>query len=194
MILVKCGDMRVILTLSPLFAYPNLMEEHKSADRTADENVSFLVQVPKTLAEDLARRAAAFKLSRNQFVRIVSEAALRDPRPLIVYSKEQEPATEPIELTREAYQFLLSAIPEMLEFERRTRTRGTPDPVEIPKPSKAATRSELWDLFEEERLEILTHKYYESQKYGRDIGMEAALRDWLQKHHDKWADHHKPKD
>jgi hypothetical protein len=73
-----------------------------------------------------ANHAAAFSLSRNQFVRIVSEAALRDPRPLIVYANDQESATEPIELTRKAYEFLLSAVPEMMEFERRKKAGGKP--------------------------------------------------------------------
>ena len=124
-----------------------------------------------------SNHAAAFSRSRNQFVRIVSEAALRDPRPLIVYANDQEAAVEPIELTRKAYEFLLSAVPEMMEFEPRQKAGGKPSEVEIPKPSRAARRSELWELFEAEREEILTHKYLESEKYGRDIGMEAALRD-----------------
>jgi hypothetical protein len=113
---------------------------------------------------------------------------------LIVCANDQESGTEPIELTRKAYEFLLSAVPEMMEFERRTKGGGKPSEVEIPKPTRAARRSELWELFEAERGEILKHKYLESEKYGRDIGMEAALRDWLQKHHDKWAAVHKPRD
>jgi hypothetical protein len=170
------------------------MGDTASANKDSQENVSFLVQVPKTLAEDLARRAAAFNLSRNQFIRIVSEAALRDPRPLIVYTTDQEPATEPIELTPEAHQFLLSALPEMIEFERRLRAKGPLETIEIPKPVRAAKRSELWELFEEERGEILRLKWIESEKAGHDIGMEAALRVWLQQHHDKWAAGRKPKD
>jgi hypothetical protein len=79
-------------------------------------------------------------------------------------------------------------------FERRKKAGGKPSEVEISKPTRAARRSELWELFEAERGEILTHKYLESEKYGRDIGIEAALRDWLQKHHDKWAAVHKPRD
>lgn len=158
--------------------------------RTANEpNVTFTMQVPKSLADELARRAAAFGLSRNQYLRIVSEAALRDPSPLVVYGSggQVQPAV-PMELTKEAYEFLLSAVPDMLAHERRQKGEPAPASLQLPEPPQNLKQSDLWSLFEEERDQILLHKYYESQKCGHDIGMEAALRNWLQEHHDKWKD------
>lgn len=44
----------------------------------------------------------------------------------------------------------------------------------------------LYQWFREERDEILRHKWYESQKHGRDIGFEAALTDWILNHRAGW--------
>lgn len=44
----------------------------------------------------------------------------------------------------------------------------------------------LYQWFREEREEILRHKWFESQKHGRDIGFEAALTDWIIKHRAGW--------
>jgi hypothetical protein len=44
----------------------------------------------------------------------------------------------------------------------------------------------LYKEFQAERDEILKHKWYESEKAGRDIGFERALTDWIIKHRDLW--------
>jgi hypothetical protein len=44
----------------------------------------------------------------------------------------------------------------------------------------------LYQWFREEREEILRHKWFESQKHGRDIGFEAALTDWIINHRAGW--------
>lgn len=36
--------------------------------------------------------------------------------------------------------------------------------------------------------EIERHKYFLSEKYGRDVGWEAAARDWVEKHAGKWRE------
>ena len=35
-------------------------------------------------------------------------------------------------------------------------------------------------------LEILKHKWLESERLGYDIGFERALLDWIRKHRDSW--------
>lgn len=47
--------------------------------------------------------------------------------------------------------------------------------------------SDLWRYFLKERDEILRHKWIESKNAGYDIGMDRAIRDWLEKHHALWA-------
>lgn len=37
-----------------------------------------------------------------------------------------------------------------------------------------------------EKHEILKHKWYESEKAGRDIGFDRALLDWTIKHRKEW--------
>lgn len=46
--------------------------------------------------------------------------------------------------------------------------------------------STLYREFQAEREEILRHKWYESEKHGRDIGFERALLDWMMKHRSTW--------
>jgi len=46
--------------------------------------------------------------------------------------------------------------------------------------------STLYREFLAEREEILRHKWYESEKAGRDIGFERALLDWMLKHRSTW--------
>ncbi|MCE9543791.1 MAG: DUF4032 domain-containing protein [Verrucomicrobia bacterium] len=46
--------------------------------------------------------------------------------------------------------------------------------------------STLYREFLAEREEILRHKWFESEKQGRDIGFERALLDWMLKHRTPW--------
>jgi hypothetical protein len=36
--------------------------------------------------------------------------------------------------------------------------------------------------------EIERHKYFLSERYGRDVGWEAAARDWVEKYAGKWRE------
>jgi hypothetical protein len=47
-------------------------------------------------------------------------------------------------------------------------------------------RSSLYQEFVAEREEILRHKWYESERLGRDIGFEAALVSWVVHHRAQW--------
>ena len=44
----------------------------------------------------------------------------------------------------------------------------------------------LYRQFQAEREEILRHKWYESEKAGRDVGFEQALTNWTLKHRSSW--------
>ena len=46
--------------------------------------------------------------------------------------------------------------------------------------------SQLYQEFLDERGQILRHKWLESEKEGRDIGLERALLDWVTNHRKKW--------
>ena len=46
--------------------------------------------------------------------------------------------------------------------------------------------STLYREFLAERDEILRHKWFESERAGRDIGFERALLDWMMNHRTSW--------
>jgi len=48
------------------------------------------------------------------------------------------------------------------------------------------TDSELFKLFLEEKEEILRHKWIESEKAGKDIGIERAILSWIRHHRKDW--------
>lgn len=47
-------------------------------------------------------------------------------------------------------------------------------------------KSLLWRELCEERQEIDRHKWYESEKKGRDVGEDFAIIDWVVRHKGKW--------
>jgi len=47
-------------------------------------------------------------------------------------------------------------------------------------------RSALFRELAAEREEILRHKWFESEKAGRDIGFEQALINWILHHRASW--------
>lgn len=47
-------------------------------------------------------------------------------------------------------------------------------------------RSRLYREFLAEREEILRHKWFESERAGRDIGLEAAVVSWAVHHRSSW--------
>jgi len=49
----------------------------------------------------------------------------------------------------------------------------------------------LKELIRLEQEEIARHKWIESEKAGRDIGLERAIADWLEKHFAEW-EHYLP--
>ena len=55
-----------------------------------------------------------------------------------------------------------------------------------PNPNSLLARSSLYREFLAEREEILRHKWFESQKAGRDIGFERALVNWVVHHRAQW--------
>ena len=53
-------------------------------------------------------------------------------------------------------------------------------------PESLLARSSLYREFVAEREEIQRHKWFESQKAGRDIGFEQALVNWVVHHRAQW--------
>ena len=47
-------------------------------------------------------------------------------------------------------------------------------------------RDHLADVFRSQQEEIKKYKWIESEKVGRDIGWERAVREWMQNHFPNW--------
>jgi hypothetical protein len=142
-----------------------------------DLNKSVCVSLPKRLVDDIDRRAESLSLTRSMYLTLLARQDLQVLGPLIVRSADaQEPRT--IELEDEAHRFLMAAIPELADYERRIRLKQPLDYATAPPPDDALAK--LWAAFLEERRAILENKWYRSGEAGRDIGIEAAIRDWLQ--------------
>ena len=47
-------------------------------------------------------------------------------------------------------------------------------------------RESFYKLFYEMREEIMRHKWIESEKQNKDIGLEAAITDWMKNHRVNW--------
>ena len=141
------------------------------------------VSLPVELLEEIDKRAVSLGLARSQYIALLADKDLRKLGPLLIHG-DQAQITKQVELTGEAYSFLLAAIPQMADFEQRLAGFEIPD---LPRTPKSVKKSELWRLFLDEQREILKYKWIESEKAGYDIGIERAIRDWLQKHYSKWA-------
>jgi hypothetical protein len=51
----------------------------------------------------------------------------------------------------------------------------------------------LYREYVAEREEVLRHKWFESEKAGRDIGFDLALTDWYLKHRSTWKKRRPPR-
>ena len=47
-------------------------------------------------------------------------------------------------------------------------------------------KSSPYQQYLAEREEVLRHKWLESERAGRDIGLDRALMDWVLNHRTKW--------
>ena len=61
-------------------------------------------------------------------------------------------------------------------------------PVSQADEAQFVKESALYKEFLAERAEILKHKWFESEKAGKDIGFERALLDWVVKHRSNWRE------
>ena len=141
------------------------------------------VAMPEELLHEIDRRAESLGLSRSAYLMHLARIDLRDLGPLIINSNEAK-RTRVVELDEGALRFLLTAMPELAAYEQLVKS-GT-SMTDLPKPPHSVTKSKLWERFMEERGAILRYKWLESEKAHRDIGIEAAVRQWVEKHYEEF--------
>jgi hypothetical protein len=91
-----------------------------------------------------------------------------------------EPAP-PVELTPEVTDFLKLAVPILTQYQDSHGQAATP---EVP---QFIARLKLWPFFLKQRDQILKDKWNSSCAAGYDLGMERAIREWLQRNYLVWA-------
>ena len=48
--------------------------------------------------------------------------------------------------------------------------------------------SSVYQYYQKELNEVLKHKWVESEKAGRDVGFDFALRSWIKCHREAWRE------
>ena len=152
--------------------------------RRSKGQTSICISLTKAQLAGIDARAAALNLNRSQYLALVARRDIMRGGPLLIPSPDAATPPRQIDLTAEAVEFLKIAIPALEEYKRHRQAGTVP---EAPEPPESLADSELWEYFLAERDEILGYKWLESEKERRDIGIDRAIHEWLQKHHALWA-------
>jgi hypothetical protein len=139
------------------------------------------VSLTKELLGRIDIRADALGLSRSRYLAVLAQQDMAKGGPLTIATQDESQPAAPTELTPESLEFLKHAIPALTQYQD---SHGQCLPPEVP---EAIDETELWEFFLKQRDQILKDKWIDSRNAGYDIGMERALRDWLQKNTLLWA-------
>ena len=145
---------------------------------------SICISLTKAQLTEIDARAAALNLNRSQYLALVARKDIMRGGPLLIPDPDAAKPYRQIDLTAEAIEFLKIAIPALEEYERHREAGIIPETPEAP---ESLADSDLWEYFLAERDEILEYKWIESEKERRDIGIDRAIREWLNQHHALWA-------
>jgi len=161
-------------------------------DRSPDQT-AVSISLPRDLLAQIDARAKALRMPRSRYLGMVAYQELTKGGPLMIPGPEntQPPAT--LDLTAEVYDFLLMAIPALEKYAAvvEGHDQDADPPMSFDPPDDPAL-SKLWRFFLHEMDEILRHKYLRSKELGYDMGLSAAITEWLQKHRALWAAAHPP--
>jgi hypothetical protein len=94
--------------------------------------------------------------------------------------QEESQASAPVEFTPATLDFLKLAIPALTQYQ------DSHGQCPAPEAREPIAQTELWEFFLKQRDQILKDKWIQSSNAGYDIGMDRAIRHWLQKNQDLW--------
>jgi hypothetical protein len=150
-------------------------------NQRSPEQTAISVSITKEHLERVDARASSLGLSRSRYITVVTQQDINKGGPLIIAAQDAAAPVVPVELTTEALDFLKVAIPALTQYQDSHGQCPTPEvPAEI-------AETELWPYFLKQQDQILKDKWIESSNAGYDIGMERAIRGWLQKNQILWA-------
>ena len=154
---------------------PNLVKE-RSPEQTA-----ISVSLTKEQLAQIDARADSLNLPRSRYLVLVAQHDIARGGPLTIVTQVESQASAPVGFTPAALDFLKLAIPALTQYQD---SHGQCPAPEVP---ETTAQSELWEFFLKQRDQILKYKLIQSRNAGYDIGMQRAIRDWLQKKRDLWA-------
>jgi hypothetical protein len=147
----------------------------------SQEQTAISVSITKDLLSRIDDRANTLGLTRSRYIAVVAQIDIAKGGPLTIPAHGASQPAPPVELTAEANEFLKLAVPILNQYQDSDGKCPAP---EVP-PHIAET--ELWPFFLKQRDQILKDKWNSSRDAGYDIGMERAIREWLQRNYLVWA-------
>ncbi|HNQ90868.1 MAG TPA: hypothetical protein PKM73_19815 [Verrucomicrobiota bacterium] len=119
-------------------------------------------------------------MPRSRYLAVLAKADVDSGGKLII---DPEPVPGEADSSIEIAKFLEIAVPALADYElRRNNPQAEGSP---PEPPEALAENQFWRDFLDERDEILRLRWTESEKAGRDMGCERAVRLRL-KHRSGW--------
>jgi hypothetical protein len=147
-------------------------------ERSADQTV-VSISLPRDLLEKIDARAESLHMPRSRYLALLAKTDIDRGGAMVI---DPGPDAGMMDLVREVTDFLEMAVPALADYQRQQD-----DPAATPsfEPPQSAEENLFWNDFLDERDEILTLKWIESEKGGRDIGFKEAIQRWLQ-HRPEW--------
>ena len=145
------------------------------------EQTAISVSITKDLLARIDARANELGLTRSRYIAVVTQIDIAKGGPLTIPTQGAVQPAPPVNLTPEAAEFLKLAVPILTQYQDSHGQAPTP---EVP---QHIAETELWPFFLKQRDQILNDKWNSSKDAGYDIGMERAIREWLQRNYLVWA-------
>ena len=154
--------------------------------------IAISISLPKGLLRQIDARADRLNIPRSQYLALLARRDILIGGSLMLSPADAGNPPRQIDLTAEVIEFLKLAIPALIEHEQALKNPDahTP-PLDLEAPGSLAD-NEFWLDVMDELDEILKYKWIESERAGFDIGMDRAIREWLQNHFTAWAAAHPP--
>ena len=145
------------------------------------------ISLPTILIRQIDDRADQLGIPRSQYIALLARKDIVTGGPLTLPAPTPDQAPKQIDLTEVVIAFLKFVHPILIEREKIIKESPTkPPPLEVEPPQDLAEKA-FWLGVMDELDEILEYKWLQSEKLGYDIGLDRAIREWLQQHYTAWA-------
>ena len=144
-------------------------------------NTAISVSITEALLARIDSRASELGLKRSRYIAVIAQIDIAKGGPLTIPAQGAVEPAPPVELTPEVTDFLKLAVPILTQYQ------DSHGQAAIPEVPQFIARLKLWPFFLKQRDPILKDKWNSSCAAGYDIGMERAIREWLQRNYLVWA-------